>query len=794
MIALSDIIWVQDIQNQPVGGKAQGLQQLLCRGLKVPLAFVIIHAEVGKPMPELATFYQQLGGGKVAVRSSAIGEDGEESSFAGQYETVLNVEGLVALRQAIDVCVQSLRNSRASAYRREQGIDAGQMSIVVQQMVEVDSAGVLFTVDPVSGRYDRLVIDAVAGLGEALVNGEQTPDHYEFDLTGEMVYSELLGDQAVVAPAQLAQLMAEARSAAEQAGHALDMEWAIDKHGKVFWLQARPITTIGADLNELDTPVAATDVLTRCNIGEMMPGACCPLTFSTTGRAIEEGMQAMHVSYAGRLGVTSDWTQVAVSHGQLFLNLTGSAAAAATVLGVDVKSLGHSVCGGIVEQLKEPPKRSWWVRANGSIQLLNYLKNADAVITEFTRRAQNFRLPVVGNSAELVTALETAQPFLSETMAVHLQSSTTSGFASNILQAIISGGQDSSPEEEARAASLMAGASGVESAVLVEQLDHIVDLIAGHEQGVQHFQNANAADALAWLTSTEAGPIQQYFQGFIERHGHRGYRELCMREVSWADAPEGLIATMQTSLKARESGVKISAKPDLVALENLSRALRWILPKAHNAVRRRESTKSLLVDITNRYKQSYRALGHQLLAEGKVDDADLVFFFTFDELKNYVHDVSSEKANIEYWNVVAQKRRTALNYQNRLQFDDVCVGNPQPIDRRSLASESSAEIIGRPVSLGVVEARARVAMSVAEASQLQPGEILVAPITDVGWTPYFSMISGLITDVGSAVSHGAVIAREYGLPAIVNTRVGTTQIKTGDKVRLDANTGVVNIL
>jgi phosphohistidine swiveling domain-containing protein len=109
-------------------------------------------------------------------------------------------------------------------------------------------------------------------------------------------------------------------------------------------------------------------------------------------------------------------------------------------------------------------------------------------------------------------------------------------------------------------------------------------------------------------------------------------------------------------------------------------------------------------------------------------------------------------------------------------------------------ANSEGELVGRPVSRGVVEGRARVAFSVSEAAALQPGEILVAPITDVGWTPYFSLISGLITDVGSAVSHGAVIAREYGLPAIVNTRMGTKHIRTGDRVRLDAETGVVTVL
>jgi phosphohistidine swiveling domain-containing protein len=792
--AAQEILWVKDISEQAVGGKALGLRNLMQWGLKVPPAFVLINAQVGNHPAELASFYRDMGEGNVAVRSSAIGEDGNDSSFAGLYETLLNVEGLQALEAAIDQCVQSLNSLRASTYQQEQHIDAGQMCVVVQRMVDASSAGVLFTVDPVSGRHDRLVVDAIAGLGEALVSGEQTPDHYEYDRAGELVYSELLAEQAILSEQQQKQLVHEARQAEKHADDALDMEWAIDTKGDLYWLQARPVTTMGSDLNELDTPLNPGDVLTRCNVGEMMPGASCPLTFATTGRAIEHGMQHMHLSYAGRPEINEQWTQLAMSHGKLFLNLSGAAAAAETVLGVNAKSLAHSVCGGIVDDLKDPARKPWWVRLSGAIRLLKYINSADSVIEQFTGRADTFRLPTQGDSRSIAIALEEAQPFLCEAMAVHLRSSTTSGFATNMLQSIISGGQDSTPEEEAEAANLMAGAKGVESAILVEQLDSIVEYISAHKEAEEKFLNNTTADALSWLESESSGNISSVFQQFMQRHGHRGYRELCMREACWADVPEDLVATMQASVNARLSGVAASTKPDAAELADLGRALRWILPKAHNAVRRREATKSLVVNITNRFKKSYRALGHQLVEEGLLEDADLVFFFTQNELFHYVSQQVVSTDTVAAWNSKTQKRRIALDFQNRLDFDEISVGLPKPIDMRTLTSATDGDMIGRPVSLGVVEARARVALSVAEAARLQPSEILVAPITDVGWTPYFSMISGLITDVGSAVSHGAVIAREYGLPAIVNTRVGTQRIKTGDLLRLDANTGRVTIL
>ncbi|QQD19182.1 hypothetical protein I6N98_04825 [Spongiibacter nanhainus] len=775
-----------------LGGKAQGLRRLSQWGLTVPNGFVILNAERGIYPLNLEECYRQLGSGKVAVRSSALGEDGANTSFAGQYESVLNVEGLEALHRAIDHCVESLSSQRASAYQQQQrstNLDHTiQMNVLVQTMVEASAAGVVFTVDPVSGRHDRLVVDAIQGLGEALVSGEATPDHYEFDRDGQLVYSELIGDTPILSEALCKTLCNQAQQAVAKAGHPLDLEWAIDQRGQIFWLQARPITTIGSDLNELDTPIKPDDVVTRCNVGEMMPGASCPLTFSTTGRGIENGMQHMHVSYAGRPSVNDEWTQIAMSHGRLFINLSGSLAAAATVLGVDAKSMGYSVCGGLVEELKEPPKKSWPRRLLGTLRLLRYLQTADSAIAKFAQKAGTFSLPVSGTSHELAAALDSKLPFYSEANAVHLQSSTTSGFASNILQAMISGGQESTPAQQAEAARLMAGANGVESAVLVEQLDAITDQIADSPTEAQLFVDASPTDAIDCLLNTRP-EIRSAYQGFLERHGHRGYRELCMREPCWADNPESLVATMQASVAARLSGAAKSTRPPAVDVSSLSRGLRWILPKAHNAIRRREATKSLLVDIANRFKRCYRALGQQLVREGKLEDADQVFFFTHDELMTFVQG----KADVATWQQKTKARRVALEFQNRLEFEEICVGKPVPIDTRLRNQHQDGAIVGRPVSSGIVEATARVAFTVAEAAALKPGEILVAPITDVGWTPYFNMISGLITDVGSSVSHGAVIAREYGLPAIVNTRVATQRIKTGDKVHLNADTGVVTL-
>lgn len=791
-ILVQQVLKLADIGDEAVGGKAHGLNQLMRWGLRVPDGFVITNVQAGDYPDDLQAYYERIGNGKVAVRSSALGEDGEESSFAGQYETILNVQGLDQLKAAIDQCVNSLDTDRAHAYQEHAHLSEATMCVVIQQMVDAKSAGVLFSVDPVSGRHDRLVIDAVNGLGEALVSGEETPDHYELNDKNQTTYQELVADKPILSELQLELLADQARQACVNADAPLDMEWAFNQDNEIFWLQARPITTLPSDLDELNTPLPDDEVVTRSNIGEMMPGASCPLAISVTGRCMEHGLQHMQVSYASRPAITDEWTQIAICSGKMCINLSGALQAATSVLGIDAKSLGHSVCGRPVDELHEPKKLSVFVRLAGFSKLLNYLRKADGTIDKFDQSLENFSLPQLQNSREMLASIDASLSVLNEAYEVHFRSSATSSFASNVLQAIVSGGQDSKPEEEAEAARLMAGATGVESAILVAQLDKVVDLIAEQPKGKVLFQQASAKDALNWLSSEKSGPADQAFKDFLTRHGHRSYRELCVREKCWADDQEALIAIMQASISSRFDGSAKTATPETVDMNSLSRALRWIVPKAHNGARRREHTKSVLVDVTNRIKRAYRYLGELLCKEGRLDDADRVFFFTHQELMKYVNQ--PESVDDHYWNEHCAKRRLALGFQNLMEFEEVNVGQPQPIDLRSLLHSGDGTLVGRPVSCGTVEGKARVAFSVAEATGLQSGEILVAPITDVGWTPYFSLISGLITDVGSSVSHGAVIAREYGLPAIVNTRTGTKQIKTGDTVRLDGNTGQVTVL
>lgn len=334
----------------------------------------------------------------------------------------------------------------------------------------------------------------------------------------------------------------------------------------------------------------------------------------------------------------------------------------------------------------------------------------------------------------------------------------------------------------------MAGASNVESAMMVDQLNSVVGVLAADAAAAERFLAAEPADAVAELRGAGHRSGDALRQ-FLTRHGHRGYRELCMRDPSWADDPGGLGSMMQVMLRAALDAGRRSAPPVGVDQEPPSRAVRMLARMAQAGARGREETKSKMALMAHTLKRGYRHLGEVLARSGRLPDPDLVFFFDRSELPRVVGDDDITEL-VER----AQARRDALPFQEALEFDDVSVGRPTPVITARRAAFTDGQIVGRPASRGSVEGVVRVAKLIGDARDVQRGEILVAPVTDVGWTPYFTVIGALVTDIGSSVSHGAVVAREYGLPCVVNTLVATQVLKTGDRVRVDGDRGVVTRL
>jgi len=776
---------LEAISNEAVGGKAEGLVRLLNYGFDVPRGFVVMGARSGRLPDDLDAHYARIGAGRVAVRSSAIGEDSGDASFAGQYETVLNVEGSEPLRVAIEDCLRSLENARALAYRDEQtGQREAQMNIVVQRMVDARAAGVLFTAHPVNARRDQIVIDAVTGLGEALVSGRATPDHWLVARDGSVLERELQGDEPILSDAELTRLADGALRAETRYGAPLDMEWAIDQDGQLRWLQARPITQLPADPNELDTTPNPDDVYTWCNIGEMMPGAVTPLTFSVTARGIDLGMQWAYRRMGAKVPHSEGLRYVGMYFGHLFLNLSNLSELGSAVAGSSKSQMCIALCGRDIEEVTEPEPEPAWRRAFNGARYFSLLVSAAKHRNDLDALVAGLNLPERGSASQLYRAIDENLPQIWRAYELHLLSSSSAGALSPILLGVLAKGEDPTQEHHAEVAGMLAGAKNVESADIAEGVERLIDLLVVQEGAKEAFAKADPEAALAWLCSNEAGEASREFGHYLDRHGHRAVRELELRQKGWAVDPAPLISSLQSGLRARlELGARQRPATGLQAEAHDHPILRRLLPLAHAAIRTREHTKSALVAVTTAFKHAYRSLGSQMTEEGWLPDQDAVFFLTHQELGDLLRG-RQELADL------AVSRRRVIDHQMPLHFPEVFRDRPEPLGLEPVTNGDGA-LVGKPVSRGKVTGRARVVETLEQAAALEAGEILIAPITDVGWTPYFGLIAGLATDVGSAVSHGAVVAREYGLPAVVNLRVATTSIQTGDLVTLDGDRGTL---
>ncbi|MFE0749108.1 PEP/pyruvate-binding domain-containing protein [Gordonia sp. NPDC058843] len=777
-----------DVIDDRYGGKAAGLARLRRLGLPVPTGFVVADASSSGDLDTVTARFGEMasaGVAPVAVRSSAVGEDGDDQSFAGQYDTVLGVDTAEAFADALRTCAASVHSRRASAYS---GQTDATMHVVVQRMVDARAAGVVFTADPTSGRRDLMVIDAVAGLGEALVDGTASPDHIVLDPDGAVLVQEAVA-APVLSESEIAQIRSGALLAVQDWGRPMDLEWAIDESGELWWLQARPITTLPGDLNEMDSPVAGADhVYTRCNIGEMMPGAFCPLTASVSGFAIDYAMQMVQVVARGQERYEKPWLQVGYFYGHMFLNLTEGTALSSGIIGNSLEQFSTSICGRVIDELKPKPPQPFRRKVGNTIRLTTHALSVGPAIRRLPGEIAGFEVPSSSDPREVLRQLEAGVHQYCDITLTHVRSSSRAAVAANVLESVLvrQAVKEGRTEDDGKAdaARLMAGASEVESALMLAELDSVVRTIAGDPMAAERFLSAATDEAVTSLCGA-SGDAGSRLRAFLDRHGHRGYRELCMRDPSWADDPAGLGAMMQVMVRSAVDGT--DREPVRVTVdEHPSATIRLLARLAQRGARGREETKSRMALMAHALKRGYRHLGRVLAETGRLPDADLVFFFDRAELQRIID--STDIADLVQR---ARGRREALSFQDSLEFDDVSVGRPSPRVVAPARGASGDRIVGRPAGRGSVEGVVRVAKSIVEARAVQRGEILVAPVTDVGWTPYFTVIAALVTDIGSSVSHGAVVAREYGLPCVVNTLVGTQALETGDRVLVDGDRGVV---
>ena len=777
----------------------------------------------------------------VAVRSSATAEDLPGFSFAGQQDTFLNVIGLDALTEAVVACWSSLWTARAIGYRARNAIPhAGvALAVVVQRMVAAEASGVLFTANPLTGQRDEAVIDATLGLGEALVAGHVEPDHYVLEPETGRILDRVLGakavaiygqaeggtvtreiaaaDRSALADAHLRELARlgmkiEARFESPQ-----DIEWAFAE-GRLHILQTRPITT----LYPLPAGLSSEPLSVLLSFGALQ-GMLDPMT--PLGRDTIAGLMVGGARLFGYHASVEKQILMQEAGARLWVNLTGALnnrRGRKFILRAFefIDPAAMQILQTLLEAGDWPPPGRLRLRTFLHVvspfpallaRMLPTLLRPDARREALLRRldawiAEDCAPPEAAArdlsvcAAWMRRALASAFPRLF----THLTPCFGSGMAGYVL---LSRFTAAVPE------------AGVDSRALLRGLPHNVTT----EMDLALWQTAQAlradAEIADYCSATDAHTLaeaylagqlpsaaQEAVAGFLERYGMRGLGEIDLGRPRWRDDPTPLFQTLQSYLQftdaelAPDAVFARGAQAAEADIERLIAALRqtrlgWLKARiARLAARRmralvglRETPKFTIIRMFGKVRELLLANGAALVAAGVLEQPDDVFFLHLTELETL-----TAQPERDWRGLVAERRLLHAQEQRRKQIPRVLLSDGRAF-YEGLAGSSEGELVGSPVSPGVVEGVVRVIRD-PRGAQLAPGEILVCPGTDPAWTPLFLAAGGLVMEVGGMMTHGAVVAREYGLPAVVGVHEATTRLQTGQRVRVDGTTGQVTLL
>lgn len=773
-----------------VGGKARGLYQLSRCGLMIAPGFVITGLESEVGLQAVADYYEKSGMGTVAVRSSATAEDGADFSSAGQYATVLNVVGKTAVKKAIKTCMASLDSETASRYSEYFSVaKSEQMCVIVQEMICADVSGVCFTQQ--QGDENTMHIEAVSGLGEQLVSGQAQTHTYQVNKhTLDAAGDSLLNNQL------LAQIARGAKMASEQLGMPLDTEWAVCG-GRLFWLQARPITVV-EEINpfELDSEYIPDDhVLTTCNVGEMLPGAATPLTLSTSIKSIDYGIRKMScvVGVAKNVEDIPRGAGIASVGNTQFINLTTLQTITDHVYGGDRNGAPLSICGYIPKDMpvQPVPKIHPLVRLNNTRRYFMMLMGTNKACAKAAKLADSFAIAQHGSCKAQYDAIDAVMDVLDEAFWLHYVASGHSGAMNSALFFILLDDGLEAEEAKRKIAGALEDIENIESVDILRSLRAVARAMMRENSDVASYD----AERLAEYLKKCEDESEYALVYFMKRHGHRAIREAEMRSKSWHMDDVALCSFLKSIIDsgAKELPKEKTYEKNIEALLEgrkglLRGVIKYLIKQARKGVVNREFTKSKVMKVLDQFKIAYHHLTQLMTAQGLLPDEDLVFFLTHDELRRLID--TKDAALVKK----AIGRRRVFEEQKAFSFDEVCVGKPKPIEVDYSGMDGIKVLMGSSVSRGKAVGKARVVKSVDEANELKKGEIMVAPFTDIGWSPYYCMLGALVTEVGSALSHGAVVAREYALPLVSGIPHATKVIKTGDMIRVDAYTGEVAII
>jgi rifampicin phosphotransferase len=764
----------------------------------------------------LARFGERAG---YAVRSSATAEDLPSASFAGQQDTYLNVVGPTAIIQHLSRCWGSLFTERAVTYRLRGGFDHRQvsMAVVIQQMVFPQAAGVLFTADPVSGNRKVASAEASFGLGEALVSGRVNPDVYKVR-GGEIVERTIAAKQVAIHPlpaggtreqeigrrrrqqpaltdAQVVKLDRLGRRIEAHFGCPQDIEWClVDDDFHV--VQSRPITTL------FPVPPASDDanhVYVSVGHQQMMTDAMKPLGLSMWQLTTPRPM-----SIAG---------------GRLFVDVTPMLAAPAIRAGLlDLFGKGDPLLRDALETVVErgdflpPPPDPQTGAAPPTLppaaSATEPIEPDPAIVTALIGHTQE-SLAILRNDIR-----DRSGPDLFEFILADLQELKRLLFDRRSHQVFMSAMEATwwlneqleawLGEKNAADTLSQSVPHNVTSEMGLALLD-VADVIRPHPELVEFLEQADDG-FLAKMETLEGGAqARDAVEAYLDRYGMRCVGEVDITRPRWSERPATLVPLILANVRnfepgagtrrfdqglheAREKEQEVLGRLRTLAEgEQKAAETKLRIDLVRTFIGYREYPKYGMVSRYFIYKQALLRDADRLVQAGVLHDREDIFYLTFEELHEVTRTNDVDRQLIRE-REEAFRSYAALTPPRVLTSEGEClVGKHR---RNDLPADA---LVGLAVSAGIVEGRARVVLDMADAD-LRVGDILVTAYTDPSWTPAFVAAGGLVTEVGGMMTHGAVIAREYGLPAVVGVDHATRRIRDGQRIRLNGTAGSVEIL
>ncbi|EEL28311.1 phosphoenolpyruvate synthase [Bacillus cereus] len=753
-----------------------------------------------------------------AVRSSATAEDLPYASFAGQQDTYLNVIGKENILQHIKKCWASLFTDRAVIYRMQNGFDHNQVSIcvVIQKMVFPEASGILFTADPITSNRKVLSIDASFGLGEALVSGLVSADNYkvkEDEIVEKVIATKKLAiygrkeggtERKKIAPnqqkfqtlteQQILQLARIGRQIEAYFGCPQDIEWCL-VDDTIYIVQSRPITTLYPipEVNDGENHVYVSVGHQQMMTDPLKPLGMSLFQLTSFGPRFQAG---------GRLFVDVAQRLASPASREFLLNTIGESEplikdALMTVIERDnfIKLLPDDE----KENSKRmPPAGSQPQIENDPAIVTDLIKNSEASIEELKQNIQ-----MKSGSDVLSFILEDIQQlkkilFDPQSMAVIMAGMNALSWINEKIEQWLG---------EKNAADVLSQSvqHNITSEMGLALLD-VADVIRPYPEVIAYLQHVEDDRFLDELIQFKGGEkVRDAIDAFLNKYGMRCSGEIDITKTRWSEQPATIIPMILNhirdfeygaSKRKFEEGLQEALKKEAELLERLQH-----LPDGEQKV---EETKRMICNLRNFigyreypkygmihryfiYKQALLKEAEKLVQNNVLDEMEDIYYLTFEELHEVVR---TNKLDYK----IIHKQKNAYKLYEKLTPPRVITSDGEIITGKYKRENLPAEaIVGLPVSSGVVEGRARVILNMEDAN-LEDGDILVTAFTDPGWTPLFVSIKGLVTEVGGLMTHGAVIAREYGLPAVVGVENATKLIKGGQRIRVHGTEGYIEVL